>query len=176
VNTASTNSERAVLAAIDALIDDQMAAGEPKVGFDFGDPLFPQCRCGNGWHGLPAWGCPGADSEGPLIARSVPRPRCRCGQVEHDDRSMGCPGTDVEGPWDATWLPRSLDPVMAVLRETFAEIGRAFTAAMKSLESAFPHLQETARPPGAAPRPGVRQVPPMWAVDPTRSRRRRTRP
>ena len=39
---------------IDALIDDQLAAGEPHTGFDFGDPTYPRCgHCGRHWHGLP---------------------------------------------------------------------------------------------------------------------------
>mgnify|MGYP006876022186 CR=1 FL=1 len=60
------NPETDVLDAIGELVDEQMAAGEPLTGYDYGDPTFPRCRCGWGWHGLPQNGCPGTDFEGPL--------------------------------------------------------------------------------------------------------------
>lgn len=42
------------IANIDALIDEQLAEGEPAGGFDDGDPAFPRCpHCGSHWHGLP---------------------------------------------------------------------------------------------------------------------------
>lgn len=38
---------------IDALVDEQMADGEPENGYDFDDPDFPKCpHCGRDWHGL----------------------------------------------------------------------------------------------------------------------------
>ncbi len=51
---------------IDALIEEQLAGGEPETGYDFDDPDFPECRCGLNWHGLPTLACPGSDTEGPL--------------------------------------------------------------------------------------------------------------
>jgi hypothetical protein len=43
-----------IIADIDALIDDQLDAGEPRTGYDYGDPKFPKCwHCGRAWHGLP---------------------------------------------------------------------------------------------------------------------------
>jgi hypothetical protein len=39
---------------IDALVDDQLAGGEPRSGFDYGDPTYPKCpHCERHWHGLP---------------------------------------------------------------------------------------------------------------------------
>ncbi len=55
-----------VIDEIDALIDEQIRAGEPRNGYDFDDPDFPECRCGLNWHGLPTLVCPGSDTEGPL--------------------------------------------------------------------------------------------------------------
>ena len=38
---------------IDALIDQQLEAGEPETGWDFGDPHYPKCwHCGRDFHGL----------------------------------------------------------------------------------------------------------------------------
>lgn len=38
---------------IDALVDEQMADGEPANGYDFGDPDYPGCpHCHRQWHGL----------------------------------------------------------------------------------------------------------------------------
>jgi len=55
-----------VIDEIDALVEEQLRGGEPETGYDFDDPDFPECRCGLDWHGLPAYGCPGSDTEGPL--------------------------------------------------------------------------------------------------------------
>lgn len=39
---------------IDRLVDEQLAAGEPQNGYDYGDPQYPRCpNCGRHWHGLP---------------------------------------------------------------------------------------------------------------------------
>lgn len=38
---------------IDALVDGQLAGGEPRRGHDFGDPTYPFCpHCDRHWHGL----------------------------------------------------------------------------------------------------------------------------
>jgi len=60
-----------VIDEIDALIDEQMRDGEPRTGYDFDDPDFPECRCGLNWHGLPTLVCPGSDTEGPLRPTGV---------------------------------------------------------------------------------------------------------
>jgi hypothetical protein len=42
-----------IIDRIDALVDDQMAEGEPRNGFYFGDPTYPRCpQCNRHWHGL----------------------------------------------------------------------------------------------------------------------------
>jgi hypothetical protein len=39
---------------IDALIDESLAGGEPRTGYDYGDPTYPRCpHCDRSWHGLP---------------------------------------------------------------------------------------------------------------------------
>jgi len=60
-----------VIDEIDALIDEQMRDGEPRTGYDFDDPDFPECRCGLNWHGLPSGRCLGSDTEGPLRSTGV---------------------------------------------------------------------------------------------------------
>lgn len=60
-------AERSVVAAIDALIDEQLSAGEPETGYDSYDDAFLCCRCGADWHGIASRRCPGTDSEGPVV-------------------------------------------------------------------------------------------------------------
>ncbi|KIU17903.1 hypothetical protein [Mycolicibacterium llatzerense] len=63
-----------VIDRIDELIDEQLAAGEPENGWDYGDPEYPECpHCGRDWHGLPInrWGysavmCEGSTFIGPM--------------------------------------------------------------------------------------------------------------
>ncbi|NKW61729.1 hypothetical protein GS931_17435 [Rhodococcus hoagii] len=46
-------SDHDIIDAIDALVDEQMAGGEPIGGYDWSDPNYPQCpHCGDDWHGL----------------------------------------------------------------------------------------------------------------------------
>lgn len=148
---------------IDALIDEQMRDGEPETGYDFNDPTFPECRCGLNWHGLPVRGCPGSDTEGPH----------RRGRRTKTVRLF------QQTP---TVLDR--EAVEAQLH-AFRELGRAvvaewerFTAAFSGLTAAVQALNldvaqtvdcEDGRP--ALPIPA--RTPPMWAVDVTRTRRRR---
>ena len=43
-----------IIDRIDELVDEQLAAGEPETGYDYGDPQYPRCpHCGRHWHGLP---------------------------------------------------------------------------------------------------------------------------
>lgn len=43
-----------IIKDIDALIDEQLEAGEPETGYNYGDPTYPKCwHCGRHWHGLP---------------------------------------------------------------------------------------------------------------------------
>jgi hypothetical protein len=56
-----------VIDDIDALVDEQLAAGEAPGGYDYNDPEFPRCM----WHGLRQGICPGSDVEGPLTATGL---------------------------------------------------------------------------------------------------------
>ncbi|OZF05231.1 hypothetical protein CH302_00995 [Rhodococcus sp. 15-2388-1-1a] len=91
-----TNPEQSVIDSIDALIDEQLDAGEPEIGYDFDDPEYPECwRCEYDWHGLPLLGCPGSAVEGPAV------PKCECGADWHIQPSDGyrhCPGSTALGP------------------------------------------------------------------------------
>jgi hypothetical protein len=52
----SDRPEQRVLEDIDGLIRDQLEAGEPETGYDYGDPDYPGCPhswCSDLWHGLP---------------------------------------------------------------------------------------------------------------------------
>lgn len=95
------NPEQSVIDSIDALIDEQLDAGEPIGGYDYGDPDYPRChRCHRHWHGLPTeYGCPGSGVEGPEL------PPCpHCGHEWHADASWAsCPGSTFIGPRVPTW-------------------------------------------------------------------------
>ncbi|MGW8936168.1 hypothetical protein [Gordonia terrae] len=76
---------------IDALIGEQLAAGEPRNGYDFDDPDFPTCwHCGRDWHGLAItermneMRALGAFDEGYRYA--------------DDDSAVICPGSSFIGP------------------------------------------------------------------------------
>lgn len=80
-----------VIDDIDALIDEQLAAGEPVGGFDYGDPAFPRCpHCHRRWHGL-------------KITERIEEMRARGSydeayRVDTDDSRVLCPGSDFIGP------------------------------------------------------------------------------
>ncbi|OZD65134.1 hypothetical protein CH263_13400 [Rhodococcus sp. 06-1059B-a] len=92
-----SNPEQSVIDSIDALIDEQLDAGEPYGGHDFGDPDYPRChRCHNQWHGLPEYGCPGSGTEGP---ETPPCPHCgRQWHTEAGGYYALCPGSTFIGP------------------------------------------------------------------------------
>lgn len=199
----TANSEQGVLDAIDALIDDQLAEGEPETGFAFGDPGFPRCRCGKTWHGLATRACPGSDVEGPLRPRGRPFAvrelvRCRCGGPVHVGPLYGCPGTAMEGPVDLHGAMRAVTEQWAEVVMAMRPVFDAFRGVAESIERSFRLTVEAGRGRGASPQmtivdemrpvldvpshpselrvqvPRPATTPPMWAVDPTRSRRRRT--
>lgn len=80
-----------IIDTIDALIEQQLAEGEPHGGFDAGDPNFPTCpHCDRDWHGFPlterveAMRHDGSFDEGY--------------RVRDDDSTVLCPGSDRYGP------------------------------------------------------------------------------
>ncbi|MGV0595686.1 hypothetical protein [Mycolicibacterium porcinum] len=75
---------------IDALVDEQMADGEPENGFDFGDPDYPGCpHCHRQWHGL-------------RITKRIETMRWTGFDPEYsysdDDSLVLCEGSDFIGP------------------------------------------------------------------------------
>ena len=80
-----------IVNAIDALIEEQLAQGEPERGFDAGDPDFPSCpHCDRDWHGFP-------------LTERVAGMYC-CGlfdegySVKDDESPVVCPGSNFIGP------------------------------------------------------------------------------
>lgn len=119
---------------IDALVDEQMADGEPENGFDFGDPDYPGCpHCHRQWHGL-------------RITKRIETMRwMRQFDPEYsysdDDSPVLCEGSDFIGPRrppaDASWthsmVPRSMVAVRIVpdlrgLTEFFAQVSDQWRA------------------------------------------------
>ena len=86
------NPEADVLDAIDELVDEQIAAGPQGEYYWTSDAIYEPCRwCGNEFHGLPKYRCPGSTAQGPL-----PSP---IGAVPHSGEIVGGPavvlGTDI---------------------------------------------------------------------------------
>lgn len=86
-----TNREQSVLDAIDELVDEQMAGGEPIGGYDYNDPGYPRCpHCHRDWHGL-------------AITERIERMRWT-GTMDadyryaEDDSPVLCPGSEFIGP------------------------------------------------------------------------------
>lgn len=76
---------------IDALVDEQLAAGEARTGFDYGDPTFPRCsHCERHWHGLPITARIAA-----MYARGEFDEDYR---VDDDDSRVLCHGSEFIGP------------------------------------------------------------------------------
>ncbi|NKR90298.1 hypothetical protein GS885_02375 [Rhodococcus hoagii] len=89
-------SDHDIIDAIDALVDEQMAGGEPIGGYDWSDPNYPQCpHCGDDWHGL-------------KITRRMRDMRWdgifdENYRYADDDSEVLCPGSDFIGPWARVW-------------------------------------------------------------------------
>lgn len=97
-STLSAESEpvQRLLDEIDQLVDASMRDGEPRVGYDYDDPTYPDCpnpSCGESWHGL-------------AITRQMELMR-HYGEVDldydyrADDSLVLCPGSAFEGEWPA---------------------------------------------------------------------------
>jgi len=118
----------AVVAARDeigALVDEQMAGGEAKTGYDYDDPDYPRCRCGCKWHGLIRGGCPGSDSEGPLMATR---------RLGHFD------------PADSIAVADGLEQIVAAFRVVSVEVNRVWESMRRTLLGLLhPHPQSQSR-------------------------------
>lgn len=80
-----------VVDEIDRLVDEQMAGGEPRQGYNYKDPTYPKCwHCGRHWHGLPV-----TEEIAKMYARGVFDERYR---VDSDDSPVLCQGSNFIGP------------------------------------------------------------------------------
>lgn len=158
-----------VIDDIDALVDEQLAAGEAPGSYDSRDPEFPRCRCGSSWHGLGRSGCPGSGVEGPLVATGLNRfgtwvgepvlpPRRPLDVYSFSEAEVIEAGRVFLAAWDV---------FRASLSDMFAAIERQFGALYPEA------VQAEAREDGRPALPVAARTPPMWAVDATRSRRGR---
>lgn len=92
--TAESEPVQRLLDEIDQLVDASLRDGEPRVGYDYNDPTYPDCpnpHCGEPWHGL-------------AITRQMELMR-DYGEVDidydyrADDSLVLCPGSAFEGQW-----------------------------------------------------------------------------
>jgi hypothetical protein len=104
--------EQRVLDAIDQLVNDQLADGEPRTGYDYGDPQYPPCpHCDEKWHGL-------------AITQHMTEMRWR-GELDPgydhatDTSPVVCPGSRFIGP-----MPRRKPPTRLPLPPLYiVEVG-----------------------------------------------------
>ena len=91
-----------LLERIDSLIDDQLEAGEPERGYNYGDPQFPRCwHCGRHWHGLPV-----TQKIAEMYSWGTYEEEYR---VAGDDSPVLCPGSEFIGPMRSAGMsPMSL--------------------------------------------------------------------
>ena len=169
-----------VIDDIDALVEEQLAGGEPETGYDFDDPDFPECRCGLDWHGLPAYGCPGSDTEGPLRSAGMTFDWW----PEVPSRESGSVFADQLQQWQ-----RTAAAYAELMHQQFAECWSRMVETLASrsilLESERFNLHQWVAghdwqaetreesEPECLRLPAPATQPPMWAVDVTRSRRGR---
>ncbi len=123
-----------VIDDIDALVDEQMAGGEAKTGYDYDDPDYPRCRCGCKWHGLIRGGCPGSDSEGPLMATGL-RFGTWAGEPALPSRRLG-----HFDPADSIAAAEGLEQIVAAFRVVSAEVSRVWESMRRTLLG-LPHPQ-----------------------------------
>ena len=82
---------RDLLDRIDQLVDESMAGGEPRQGYDYGDPQYPKCwHCQRAWHGLPV-----TERIAAMYSRGVFDEDYR---VDADDSPVLCEGSEFIGP------------------------------------------------------------------------------
>jgi len=80
-----------VLDDIDSLVDASLEGGEPRTGYDYGDPTYPSCpHCDRAWHGLP-------------VTEKIAEMYDWTGWdddyvVDEYDSPVLCPGSDFIGP------------------------------------------------------------------------------
>ncbi|BBZ09813.1 hypothetical protein [Mycobacterium branderi] len=100
-----------ILDEIDRLVDEQMADGEPRVGYDFGDPTYPRCpHCDRHWHGLPI-----TERIAAMYANGIYDEDYR---ADTDTSRVLCQGSDFIGPmpaeippgleWLEQWIQRDI--------------------------------------------------------------------
>ncbi|EID12952.1 hypothetical protein MXEN_12116 [Mycobacterium xenopi RIVM700367] len=102
-----------ILDEIDRLVDEQMADGEPRVGYDFGDPTYPRCpHCDRHWHGLPI-----TERIAAMYANGIYDEDYR---ADTDTSRVLCQGSDFIGPMPAEippgleWLEQWIQPDIAL--------------------------------------------------------------
>jgi len=128
-----------VIDDIDALVDEQLAAGEAPGGYDYDDPEFPRCRCGCMWHGLSRSGCPGSDVEGPAMATGL-----RFGNWASE---MVLPPRRLSHV-DPEDLREAAEQIIAAFRVVAADVSRAWESMRRTLlglPHPHPHPQSQSR-------------------------------
>jgi hypothetical protein len=87
-----------IIDRIDQLVDEQMAGGEPRQGYDFNDPQYPRCpHCERHWHGLPI-----TERIAQMYSFGAFDDEYR---VDQDDTPVLCHGSEFIGPMPSPPVP-----------------------------------------------------------------------
>lgn len=139
---------------IDALVDEQMADGEPENGYDFGDPDYPGCpHCHRQWHGL-------------RITKRIETMRWTGFDPEYsyseDDSLVLCEGSDFIGPrrppaWVNSVGHIRIAPNVRGLADHIAQAAERWRGMFQQIAEAFapvvnltlwmPHMRDHSAPP-----------------------------
>ena len=143
---------------IDALIDEQMADGEPENGYDFGDPDYPGCpHCHRQWHGL-------------RITKRIEAMRWASHfdpeySYAEDDSPVLCEGSEFIGPrwppaqpvWVGGVAAIRIVPDIHGFAEAFARVAERWRDMFEQMAEAFapavdvtlwmPHMRDHSAPP-----------------------------
>jgi hypothetical protein len=168
-------SAQSVIDEIDALVDEQLR--QEASGYDNNLGVV-ECLCGLDWHGLPEWGCPGTDAEGPVQINVPIEFATRYEMLHESFNPIAMFDRLAQHYWESVAVSFSRlaeafnapAPVPETFRLDRWVEDHDWQAEMRGSEPRFVMMDEAftfTRP--ALPTPATQ--PPMWTVDPTRTRR-----
>jgi hypothetical protein len=161
-----------IIDRIDELVDDQLSRYPQRTGYDHNAAVQICPHCDDEWHGLP-------------ITKKMRKMRahyCGCPQCvdqlaayrsTEDDSPVWCPGSEFIGPWatpDQLKRIRKFSDISEMwpqLSNSLSEMFEQLRTQVTDLPRILEHLQKVL--------PAPSHEPPMWANNPTRTRRTRNR-
>ncbi|ANA85308.1 hypothetical protein SEA_PHLOP_2 [Gordonia phage Phlop] len=178
------NPETAVLDAIDALVDEQLAQEASGYDYNINQPWCPHPGCPAEWHGLPTLRCPGSAVAGPMKPPPwpvKPKSQARMAIIDADGNRTPIRSALVD-------FQMTPDPAVEQFREAWDGFRTTVVEGFRTLEVSFQGVSADLRrilegsfaeggevveqtpQQRALPRPS--HTPPMWAARADGRRRR----